>query len=117
MKLVKLEQRFKSLSCVSGVRKCVFKRVHALKMDTPHKDNECEKQIMESVQAVENQKRNLKSEFAAWRRRIKPLYEILGTRPDDEEFGKLVFDDLENVAEESLSVEKIWKCQVKKIAV
>lgn len=86
-------------------------------MDTPHKDNECERQIMATVHEEENQKRNLKSEFAAWRRKIKPLYEILGRKPEpeDPEFERLIFCDLNNddSAGESIDERVIWKCQVR----
>ncbi|ODM97855.1 Protein regulator of cytokinesis 1 [Orchesella cincta] len=84
-------------------------------MDTPHKDNECEKQLMASVESEEFYKRNLKSEFAAWRRKIKPLYEVLGTKPEGSAamIGKLIMAREEelDISLENLTNGLIAECQ------
>ncbi|CAL8099441.1 unnamed protein product [Orchesella dallaii] len=83
-------------------------------METPHKDNECEKQLMASVENDDFRRRNLKSEFAAWRRKIKPLYEVLGTKPDSSGMiGKLIVasDEELEICAENLNNGLISQCQ------
>lgn len=81
-------------------------------LTTPQKDNECEKQINAGMESQENFKKNLVSEFAQWRRKIKPLYELLGTKPTDEVLEKLIFEGLTGEAVEAVTQDLVWKCRV-----
>jgi len=98
------------LSCLESF--CCFRR-----METPHKDNDCEKQLMATLEMEEFHKRNLKSEFAAWRRKIKPLFEVLGMKPDNSlgVVGKLIVASEEELekAGEQFNNGLISGCQVR----
>lgn len=81
-----------------------------------NKENDLEMQIMACVNKDDYQKRNLILELGSWRRKIKPLYRILGTKLEDvSSVGKILFEGFENdnmLSTIDINQDLVGKCQV-----